>query len=183
MSLQRIFFLSLAIIPFFTFSVSAANNAQFISQSVPSNMTPGAVYAVSVSLKNTGTTTWTAAGKYRLGSQNPRDGLTWALNRVYLSSGESIAPGQSKTFYFNVTAPTTTGIYNFQWRMVQDAVEWFGEYSQNVPVNDGVKIFFGIYTGGGSGLPGDQVSLDRFESDVGKQASVYGTVTWWYIFS
>jgi hypothetical protein len=35
-------------------------------------------------------------------------------------------PGQNVTFNFNVTAPSTPGMYNFQWKMVQDFVEWFG---------------------------------------------------------
>jgi len=50
-------------------------------------------------MKNTGTTSWTAADSYRLGSQNPQDNWNWGINRVYLPAGETIAPGQSKTFH------------------------------------------------------------------------------------
>src|SRR5207253_2652947 len=96
-------------------------------------------YAVSVTMQNTGGTTWTAAGAYRLGSQNPQDNTTWGTNRVSLPSGSSVAPGANVTFSFNVTAPATKGTYNFQWRIVQDGVEWFGALSANVAVKDGLN--------------------------------------------
>jgi len=114
-----------------TYPALAANDAEFISQTVPSSMTVGQSYSVSVTMKNTGTTSWTAAGNYRLGSQNPQDNWNWGNNRAYLSAGDSIAPGQSKTFSFTITAPATPGTYNFQWRMLQEGIEWFGDYSQN----------------------------------------------------
>ena len=111
------------------------NNAQFISQSVPATMVPGQTYNVSVRMKNTGTSTWTAGTNYKLGAQNPQDNTTWrASNRVLLTA--SVAPGDSYTFTFPVTAPSTQGTYNFQWRMVQDGVQWFGEYTGNVAVAD-----------------------------------------------
>jgi hypothetical protein len=98
-------------------------------------MTAGQTYSVSITMKNTGTTSWTAAGAYKLGSQNPQDNGTWTgNNRVLLSAGESIAPGQSKTFTFNVTAPSINGTYNFQWKMVQEWVQWFGDSTPNIAV-------------------------------------------------
>ena len=111
--------------------VASIDNAQFISQSVPSTLSPGQTATASVTMKNTGTTTWTRAAGYKLGSQNPQGNLTWGLNRVLLSSSESVAPGQSKTFTFTITAPSTPGIYNFQWRMLQELVRWFGAFSPN----------------------------------------------------
>jgi hypothetical protein len=47
------------------------NAAAFVSQSVPTAMIGGQNYSVSVTIKNTGTKTWTAANLHRLGSQNP----------------------------------------------------------------------------------------------------------------
>jgi hypothetical protein len=109
------------------------NNAMFISQSVPTSMQGGQSYTVSVTMQNTGSTTWTNDANYRLGSQNPQDNVTWGFNRVYLPS--VVSPGAQVTFTFDVTAPTTPGTYNFQWRMVQDGVEWFGDYTPNVLVS------------------------------------------------
>jgi hypothetical protein len=90
-----------------------ANNAQFVSQDVPTGMLPGQVYSVTVTMKNTGTTTWTVSG-YKLGSQNPENNFTWGMHRVSLLS--DTPPGADAVITFNVTAPTTPGTYNFQWR-------------------------------------------------------------------
>ncbi len=109
----------------------AANDAVFASRTVPASMAAGSRYTVTVVMRNTGTTTWTAAGKYFLGSQNPENGMTWGVNRVPLLS--SVVPGGQVSFTFAVTAPVP-GSHNFQWRMVQDGVEWFGPYTPNTVV-------------------------------------------------
>jgi RHS repeat-associated protein len=108
------------------------NSAQFISQSVTQTMTAGQTYAVWVRMKNIGSNTWTTQGAYSLGSQNAQDNTTWGMGRVALPS--SVASGSEVTFNFTVTAPSTPGTYNFQWRMVQDGVEWFGAFSPNVSI-------------------------------------------------
>jgi hypothetical protein len=114
-------------------NATAVDQAQFVSQSVPSSMTPQNAYSVSVTMKNTGNTTWDS--NYRLGSQNPHDNTIWGLGRVYLASGETIPPGGSKTFTFTVTAPASPSSYAlFQWQMVHELVQWFGDYSSGVVV-------------------------------------------------
>ncbi|MGZ5676936.1 MAG: NBR1-Ig-like domain-containing protein, partial [Usitatibacter sp.] len=115
----------------------ALNDAQFVSQSIPGVMAPGQTYPVTVTMQNTGDTTWDAGSLYRLGAQNPQDNNTWGMVRVELPG--PVAPGASATFSFDVTAPGTVGTYNFQWRMVEDLVEWFGAYSPNVAVKDGIN--------------------------------------------
>ncbi len=110
------------------------NQAQFVSQSVPATMEAGKSYTVAVTIRNTGNTTWTSDALYRLGSQHAQDNTTWGLNRVLLSSGVSVSAGQEHTFSFTVTAPSASGTYPFQWRMVQDYVEWFGDYTPGVNV-------------------------------------------------
>jgi hypothetical protein len=111
------------------------DRATFVSQSVPRTRNPGQTAIVSITMRNTGTTTWTRAGGYRLGSQNPQDNDIWTGDtRIYLKPGESIAPGQSKTFRFKITAPMAPGIHNFQWRMVREEVHWFGAYTRNVRI-------------------------------------------------
>lgn len=110
------------------------NGATFVSQSVPTSMTAGSSTSVSVTMRNSGTSTWTPSAAHRLGAQNPQDNTTWGMARVDLSAGDAIAPGQSKTFSWTVTAPSSPGTYNFQWRMVQELVEWFGPTTPNVAV-------------------------------------------------
>jgi len=115
-------------------SIGGTPNAAFVSQGLPTSMTGGQQNIVSVTMQNTGTTTWTAAGGYRLGSQNPQGNVTWGMNRVFLDPGDTIAPGQQKIFAWTVTPPTTPGTYNFQWKMVQEGVSWFGAPSTNATV-------------------------------------------------
>jgi Zn-dependent metalloprotease len=110
------------------------NNATFVSQSVPTSMVVGQSYSVSVTMNNSGTTTWTS-DVYRLGSQNPQDNTLWGGARIYLPAGTTVPPGYDYTFYFTVTAPTTAGSYNFQWGMVQDPGLWFGSFAPNVVIN------------------------------------------------
>ena len=117
-------------------------DAQFVAQSVPSTMVAGDRYTVSLTIKNIGSETWSTLGPqcnaYRLGSDNPQDNSTWGLGRVDLTG--PVAPGQQTTVSFTVTAPTTPGPYNFQWRMLHDCVTWFGSPSTNVPVTVGARL-------------------------------------------
>jgi RHS repeat-associated protein len=108
------------------------NDASFREQTVPPAMTAGAVYSVAVAMTNIGTTAWTSGASYVLGSQNPQDNVTWGGGRAALE--RTVRPGQIATFNFQVTAPNTPGTYDFQWKMVQDGVEWFGGATPNVAV-------------------------------------------------
>lgn len=104
-----------------------------ISQTAPPQpFTPGHSYAVSVTMQNTGITTWTRDGgnPVRLGSQNPQDNTIWGTGRVDVPG--LVPPGASTTFIFTVVAPTSPGIYRFQWRMVQEGVTWFGDLTPEI---------------------------------------------------
>jgi hypothetical protein len=116
-------------------SACPTNNAQFISQSVPTTMTAGQTYTATVTMKNTGTRTWNSAGNYRLVSQNPMNNNIWGLNAVGISSAYPVNAGESRTFSFTIFAPTTAGTYNFQWRMTtgtSDNPLGFGDFTPNV---------------------------------------------------
>ena len=97
-------------------------------------MSAGQQYSVSITMRNTGGTNWTAGNLYRLGAINPYDNFNWGMNRIALAGSDSIAPNQQKTFIWTVQAPSTPGTYNFQWRMVQDGVAWFGDDSANTVI-------------------------------------------------
>ena len=103
-------------------------------------VTPGvgdglvAAAQATVTMRNTGAAAWTAADGYRLGAQGPQENGVWGRNRVELPV-PSVVPGQDATFSFPITAPATPGQPTFQWRMVQDGVEWFGDLSPATTVN------------------------------------------------
>ena len=107
------------------------NSAQFVREAVPTVMTTGEEYVVSVTIQNTSRATWTAEKNYRLGAQNPQDNQTWG-GRISLSPTERVYPDTPKTFTFTVTAPSQPGTYPFQWRMLEEGVEWFGGLTENV---------------------------------------------------
>lgn len=111
------------------------NVATFVSQSVPATMTGGQPYTVSVTMRNDGTSTWTRDGAtpYRLGAQ-PQDTQLWVTARAGLSAA-TVPPGGLATFTFQVTAPSTPGTYTFQWRMVQETIQWFSGATPAVSVN------------------------------------------------
>ncbi|QQS61813.1 MAG: hypothetical protein IPN70_02755 [Candidatus Moraniibacteriota bacterium] len=109
------------------------NDAVFISQIVPQEMIAGQKYTISLSLKNSGKASWTNTEKYALGSQSPQDNNLWG-GRIFLTPEEVVAPGQTKHFIFIVTAPKESGEYMFQWRMVQEFKEWFGNFTTKTPI-------------------------------------------------
>jgi hypothetical protein len=95
----------------------------------PSPLVAGHSYLASITMRNTGVTTWTSAGSnpQRLGSQSPQDNTIWGFNRVNVPM--TVPPGDSATFNFTITASTTAGTRSFQWRMVQEGIAWFGDFS------------------------------------------------------
>ncbi|MDP2921706.1 MAG: S8 family serine peptidase, partial [Candidatus Omnitrophota bacterium] len=107
--------------------------SSFISQSAPSTMIAGQRHDVEIQIKNAGTVVWKKSEGFSLGSQNPENNQTWGIGRVELPKDE-IAPGETAVFKFQVTAPSGPGIYNFQWRMLQEWVTWFGDWTPNLVI-------------------------------------------------
>jgi RHS repeat-associated protein len=103
------------------------DDAAVVSISAPATMTPGSTAYVTVTMRNSGTTTWypgLTTYPYRLGSQNPANNSTWGVGRVEL--GSTVAPGGQAVFGFTITAPTTSGTYSFSWGMLRENLAWFG---------------------------------------------------------
>jgi CARDB len=113
-------------------SVNPINDAVFVSQNLPDYLYPSEVRSGSVTMQNTGSTTWSAAVAYRLGFPNPGAAgpfapNNWNSGRVDVPA--NVTPGQNTTFNFNLTAPTTPGTFTFQSQMVQENVQWFGQFT------------------------------------------------------
>lgn len=108
-----------------SFSAVGTDDAEITSNDIPTSMTAGQSYTVHVTVRNTGTNTWTASAGYRLGS--PGDSDPFAFPRVELDSSASVGSGQTYTFIFTMTAPSSTGSYTTDWRMLREGVTWFGE--------------------------------------------------------
>jgi hypothetical protein len=105
-------------------NLTTPNDAAYVSHTAPEELETGSSRPVTVTMRNTGSSTWTRSASYRLGSQAPQDNTRWGLGRVELPN--DVAPGGTVTFSFQITAPNEPGAYRFAWRMLQEQVEWFG---------------------------------------------------------
>jgi RHS repeat-associated protein len=100
-------------------------DAQLVSASVPTTMTAGSYYNVSLTYRNSGNTTWTSPD---FSLATPDDNYTWGMNRIAMSPS-TVGPGQNATFSVQVRAPSTASTYVFQWGMVWEYHQRFGPYS------------------------------------------------------
>jgi hypothetical protein len=110
------------------------NNALFVTQKVTSQMETGLTYDVTVSMRNSGSTTW-KPGEYKLkvstkGADNTLN--AWLVANVELS--DDVSAGSEVIFSFKVTAPNKSGVYNLQCQLVKDGT-FFGQPSTNVVIN------------------------------------------------
>jgi hypothetical protein len=118
------------------------DKSEFISQQVPTIMTPGATSTISVTLKNTGTTNWTKINNYKLAYSVDSTHNTWGILRVELEEDEIIEPGDIKTFAFEVTAPSLEGVYPFQWSLLQQEKGWIEDASELQLINVSANPIF-----------------------------------------
>ena len=132
-----------------TLVIPPADDATFVSCSVPTGVTTGHTFTATITMNNSGNTIWTNTGAkpYRLGSVNPSNNVTWGTNRINLTSSP-INPGQNATFTLTGTAPIAGGTYAFSWRMLREPTNWFGDAFTNYisVVIPGPGTNFGTYS-------------------------------------
>jgi len=108
----------------------AADDSSFQNQVIPSTtMVAGTSQTIILQWFNEGDTTWTNAGGYYIGSQNPQGNTTWGTNRVSLVP-DNMGPGCGVAFGVFIVAPAIPGNYNLQWQLMHDGLP-FGECSTN----------------------------------------------------
>jgi hypothetical protein len=113
-------------------ALCAGNDSTFVGQTVPATLFVGQVVDVTVTMQNTGDTTWTNMGGYRLGPQDPEDNFYWGTFRVLLPNDvppcTTDATRCTVTFEFPISR-SVLGTTPFQWRVLQSNVEWFGAFT------------------------------------------------------
>mgnify|MGYP000868151161 CR=1 FL=1 len=102
------------------------DDATIESVTFPGTLGCTAHTSATVVVRNTGTTTWTTAAGYALGTVDDSDPLYTSDTRVRFPAGESVAPGATREFTIPLAAPGREGDYTTDWRMVHDGVRWFG---------------------------------------------------------
>ncbi len=110
-----------------------ADRAQIVGDTVPAKLSVGYPATAALTLSNTGNTTWTGGASYRLAAVGGSDPFT-TLPAIDLAAGESIVPGQSKTFSWTMTAPATVATYTTDWRMSHGGVGFGPTFSESVSV-------------------------------------------------
>jgi hypothetical protein len=129
-----------------TTSTGTIDNALVVTHTLPAQLACNQTVSVTVTMRNTGDTTWSEAGNYHLGALDDTDPFTGG-NRIYLGPTETVAPGQERTFTITLMAQGA-GSFTTDWRMVRDGVAWFGGIATRaVPVACGG-------TGGGTAAGG-----------------------------
>jgi hypothetical protein len=105
-------------------------DAAFVGQNVTDVVEKQQKFSASVTMRNTGATTWTQAGGFQLGSQYPNN---WGVSHANLPVA-AVPSGQTVTFNLTATAPNSLVTLSFQWRMVQSGGNWFGEPTELVRI-------------------------------------------------
>jgi hypothetical protein len=103
------------------------DGAQVVGHTLPDTLVAGQTVQATVTMRNTGTSTWDRA--FKLGANGDDDPLRAGMDvREWLPQGTTVAPGADHTFTFTVTllAPQQPGQYLTDWRMVHEGVQWFG---------------------------------------------------------
>ncbi|MBW2702036.1 MAG: hypothetical protein JRF33_14565 [Deltaproteobacteria bacterium] len=127
------------------------DNAVVVAVDIPTSVTASSTISATVTLRNTGDTTWVEpadhAGGTRLGSLS-ENVLTWVPGAAggYSNSPTDqrlfvpgpVAPNQEVTFSFQIQVPASQGSYLYAARMVHDGVAWFGpEVRHSIQVEAG----------------------------------------------
>jgi hypothetical protein len=102
------------------------DDSEVVTADLPAVLACGAGYQGSVTMRNTGTATWTRPAGYKLGAFGDADPFITGDPRVWLPEGVSVAPDATYQFPVNLTAPGSPGTYTTDWRMVHEGVQWFG---------------------------------------------------------
>jgi len=94
-------------------TTQSGDRAQFVSQSNYPTVPPGQSLLIWFKVRNTGSTTWTAAEDYYLSNINGQP--LGAPSRLELST--SVPPQATYRWNIVVHAPSTPGVYRTQWMM------------------------------------------------------------------
>jgi len=112
------------------------DDAVFHATTLPASLNCGESHAAAISMRNTGSATWTRSEGYKLGTVDDSDPFYTRDTRVWLQEEDVVEPGEAWTFEFEVVAPDTSGVYTTDWQMVREGAHWFGEtLSQEITVS------------------------------------------------
>lgn len=107
--------------------VVAPDAARFMSTStLPSTVTAGSTFPVTITMRNVGTNVWTGGSAYNLAAVS--NATKWGQPSVPLQPTDNVARGSDETFTFTAVAPMTPGSYGLQYQMA-NGTTLFGDRS------------------------------------------------------
>ena len=118
----------------------AADDAEVVRVDFPEWLPAGAAAQGTVTVRNTGTTAWSAAAGYRLVAAG--GGAVAAVLRDDLELGEVVAPGEEREFVLDFLAPVSASPaaspHESAWQMSRDGRGRFGDIAiASIAVGDG----------------------------------------------
>ncbi len=97
------------------------DGAEFVSLTPSfSTLLTGESVEVLIRFKNVGMNTWSRAGGYALGFQNPEDSTTWYPFRIEMPTGLEITRGETWEVSVTLTAPLAAGVHDLQFQMLRE---------------------------------------------------------------
>ncbi|MCB0117156.1 MAG: VCBS repeat-containing protein, partial [Caldilineaceae bacterium] len=132
-------------------SRSQAFDAKVVSRNLPTVAQPGASSQIAITLRNTGTETWTAANNYLASFNN--------VEPTQVALPNDVDPGQTVTFNFTWQASAQPGYQQIDWRMVEARIpSMFGmRVGVNVKIGNQPSLQVltseGIFAGGLASTP------------------------------
>lgn len=129
--------------------VNPTVSGQVTQNTYPANMTAGATGTATVKIQNTGNITWRNSGgavadlyTNPYGRQSKFYSASWPSQQIAAHMVEtSVAPGQTGTFTYTLTAPTTNGSYNEQFILCITNLGWSSTVvSQTISVTGGQAV-------------------------------------------
>jgi hypothetical protein len=100
------------------------DDSVIVSTTLPTQLACSDTLMANVTVRNTGTATWSDAAGYKLGAVGDSDPF-YNGTRVSLGS-DTVAPGATYVFTLQLVAPVTPGTVTTDWQMVREGVHWFG---------------------------------------------------------
>lgn len=124
------------------------------------SVAPGSTFYVKVEAENMGNQTWDNTNT-KIGTLDPQDRVsafadgTWlSTRRPAAETEESVEPAATATFTFPMDAPTTPGVYNESFGLVQEGQAWM----------KGPEINLTIYVTNGTPLTDSRYELTENQS-------------------
>jgi hypothetical protein len=101
------------------------DDAEVLSAELPTDVSCGGTYEGSITVRNSGTTTWSGRDGYALEEVAEGDPV-FAPRRLPLPERETVAPAAQRSFVVRLRAPCADGSFRTEWRMSRRGVGAFG---------------------------------------------------------